>query len=170
MRGHPLRREDGSVICSYNCFWALPEQSQQNSDHILLSQLRLPQPGGPGPHIYIFQEQGSPVIPQGTEFPFHRLLRLAGLQWRYSNPPPLGQNSPCKSRSQCQSYRTTHVKVKVKVTLQLTVSQSACLDAEPLLVLMTRCLLVLTITVVCLWRTLSDERLSLSIVSQSLHF
>jgi hypothetical protein len=25
--GHPLRREDGSVICLYNCFWALPEQS-----------------------------------------------------------------------------------------------------------------------------------------------
>jgi hypothetical protein len=25
--GHPLWREDGSVIYSYNCFWALPEQS-----------------------------------------------------------------------------------------------------------------------------------------------
>jgi hypothetical protein len=27
MRGHPLWREDESVIYSYNCFWALPEQS-----------------------------------------------------------------------------------------------------------------------------------------------
>jgi hypothetical protein len=36
------------------------------------------------------QEQGGPVIPLGTGFPFCRLLRLAGLRWRYSNPPPHG--------------------------------------------------------------------------------
>jgi hypothetical protein len=83
--GHPLWREDGSVIYSYNCFWALPEQSLSASelrrahDHILLPHLRLPQPGGPGPHIYILQQQGGPVIPPGTAFAFHRLLRLAGL-------------------------------------------------------------------------------------------
>jgi hypothetical protein len=29
-----------------------------------------PQPGGPGPCIYIPQEQGGPVIPPGTVFPF----------------------------------------------------------------------------------------------------
>jgi hypothetical protein len=58
-------------------------------DHILLSQIRdAPQPWGPGPRIYIPQEQGGPVIFPGTEFPFHRLLRLAGLRWRYSTPPP----------------------------------------------------------------------------------
>jgi hypothetical protein len=27
LTGHPLWREDGSVIYSYNCFWAVPEQS-----------------------------------------------------------------------------------------------------------------------------------------------
>jgi hypothetical protein len=32
------------------------------------------------------QEQGGPVIPSNTEFPFRRLLRLAGLRSRYSNP------------------------------------------------------------------------------------
>jgi hypothetical protein len=37
---------------------------------------RLPQPGGPGPRIRILQEQGGPVIPPGTGFPFCRLLRL----------------------------------------------------------------------------------------------
>jgi hypothetical protein len=38
-------------------------------DHILLSQsLRLPQPGGPGAHIFIPQEQGCPDIPLGTGF------------------------------------------------------------------------------------------------------
>jgi hypothetical protein len=47
-----------------------------------------PQPGGPGPCIYAHQWQGGPVIPPGTEFPFHRFLRLAGLRGRYCNPPP----------------------------------------------------------------------------------
>jgi hypothetical protein len=36
------------------------------------SHLRLPQPSGPGP-----QEQGSPVIPPGSGFPFRRFLLLA---------------------------------------------------------------------------------------------
>jgi hypothetical protein len=40
---------------------------------------RLPQPVGPGPRIYIPQEQGGPGIPPGTGFPFRRLLRLARL-------------------------------------------------------------------------------------------
>jgi hypothetical protein len=43
----------------YNSFWSLPEQSLLGSkshrthDHILLPHLRLPQPGGPGPRVYI---------------------------------------------------------------------------------------------------------------------
>jgi hypothetical protein len=49
---------------------------------------RLPQLGGPGIRIYIPREQGGPVIPTGTGFPFRRHLLLAGLRWRYSNPPP----------------------------------------------------------------------------------
>jgi hypothetical protein len=66
-------------------------ESHGTQDHILLSQfLRLPQPGGLGPRIYIPQEQGGPVIPPGTGFPFCRLLRLAELRWRYSNPPTHG--------------------------------------------------------------------------------
>jgi hypothetical protein len=48
-----------------------------------ISDSRLSQPGEPGPPIYIPQEQGGPVIPPGTEFPFRRLLRLAGLRWKY---------------------------------------------------------------------------------------
>jgi hypothetical protein len=64
-------------VCNilYNCFWALPEQSllgrsPDQLGYILLSHLRLPQLGGPGPHIYIPQEQSVPVIPPGTGFPF----------------------------------------------------------------------------------------------------
>jgi hypothetical protein len=51
---------------------------------------RLPPLGAPGSRIYIPQEQFGPVIPPGTGFRFRRLLRLAGLQWRYSNPPTRG--------------------------------------------------------------------------------
>jgi hypothetical protein len=29
------------------------------------------------------------LLPQIRDFPFRRLLRLAGLRWRYSTPPPL---------------------------------------------------------------------------------
>jgi hypothetical protein len=56
--------------------------------HFTVSDSRLPQPGGPGPRIYIPQEKDGPVTPPGTGFPFRRLLRLAGLRWRYSTPPP----------------------------------------------------------------------------------
>jgi hypothetical protein len=68
----------------------LGSNSRWTPDHILLSHFRLPQPGGPGSRIYIPREQGVPVIPPGTGFPFRRLLRVAGLQWRNSNPPPHG--------------------------------------------------------------------------------
>jgi hypothetical protein len=54
--------------------------------HVLLSRLKIPQPGSPGPHIYILPEQSSPVVPPGTGFPFRRLLGLAGLRLRYSTP------------------------------------------------------------------------------------
>jgi hypothetical protein len=52
-------------------------ESRGTQDHILLSKfLRLPQPGGPGPRIYVPQEQGGPVIPPGTGFLSRRLLQL----------------------------------------------------------------------------------------------
>jgi hypothetical protein len=37
--------------------------------YFTLSDSRLPKPGGPGPHIYIPQEQSSPVIPPGIGCP-----------------------------------------------------------------------------------------------------
>jgi hypothetical protein len=40
--------------------------SVQYTIHFTVSDLRLPQLGGPGPYIYIPQEQGGPVIPPGT--------------------------------------------------------------------------------------------------------
>jgi hypothetical protein len=46
----------------------LEPKSHRNHDYILLSHLRLPQPGGPGSSIYIPQEQGDPVIPPGIGY------------------------------------------------------------------------------------------------------
>jgi hypothetical protein len=45
-------------------------ESRRPHNYILLSHLRLPQPGGPGTRIYIPQEQGGPVIPPDTGFQF----------------------------------------------------------------------------------------------------
>jgi hypothetical protein len=59
--------------------------------HFTVSDLRLPQPGGPGPRIYILQGQGGPVIPPDTGFPFCHLLRLARLWSRYSTLLPHGK-------------------------------------------------------------------------------
>jgi hypothetical protein len=46
--------------------------------------------GVPGSRIYIPKGQGRPVISPSTWFPFFHLLRLTGLRWMYSNPPPHG--------------------------------------------------------------------------------
>jgi hypothetical protein len=73
--------------------------------------------------MYISHEQGGPVITPGTGFPFRRLLRLAGLRWRYSNP-------------------TVPTEVKVNVTLRLKISQSVSLGVEPHLRIVTRYLLL----------------------------
>jgi hypothetical protein len=62
--GRPLQQEDGSAICSAITQWS---ESSTTHNHTLLSHLRLSQPGGPGSHT----------------------LQLAGLGWRYSNPPPI---------------------------------------------------------------------------------
>jgi hypothetical protein len=85
--GRPLWREAVSVIYFYNCFWAfaravaLESGSRRAHDHVILSHFRQHQRGRPGPRIYIPHEQGSPVLPSATEFPFRRLLRLGGFLW-----------------------------------------------------------------------------------------
>jgi hypothetical protein len=56
------------------------------------------------------------------------------------------------------------------IKVSQSVSQSVCLDVDPHLFPMTRCLILSTITVVSLWGALSDERSGLSIVSHSFHF
>jgi hypothetical protein len=43
----------------------LGSKSYRTHGHILPSHFRLPQLGGPGPHIYIPKEHGGPDIPPG---------------------------------------------------------------------------------------------------------
>jgi hypothetical protein len=90
--GRPLWREDGSAICSVLTEWS---ESRRTRKHTLLSHQWLHQPGGPGSRIYIPQEQGGPVIPRGTRFPLHRLLRLVSATVEVSNPPQPGGRGPC---------------------------------------------------------------------------
>jgi hypothetical protein len=51
----------------------LESESHGTREHLLLSQIR--------------------------DFPFRRLLRLAGLSWRYSTPPPHGMKELPKSKT-----------------------------------------------------------------------
>jgi hypothetical protein len=69
--------------------------------------------------------------------------------------------------------RLAKVKAKVKVTLQLTVSQSLCQGIEPILGLVTRYYFLsegcfLKFAVLSLWGALSDKRSGLSFVFLSL--
>jgi hypothetical protein len=114
----------------------LRSESLGTRDHILLAQfLRFPQPGGPGPRIYIPQKQGGPAITLGTGFPFYRLLRLAGLRWRYCNPHPRGKlpsysrkllymsyellstdpRRPCLYKHRHDTYRDVNHKIKTYI-------------------------------------------------------
>jgi hypothetical protein len=55
----------------------LRSDSPGTHEHFTVPDSRFLQPGWPRPLIYISQEQGGPIIPPGTGFPFRRLLRLA---------------------------------------------------------------------------------------------
>jgi hypothetical protein len=104
------------IQCRYSVTKGLSPVGLKN---ILSQFLRLPQPGGPGLHIYIPQEQGGPDKPPGTGFPFRCLLRLAGLQWRYSIPPPHGMtlNSDLSLYGLCTDH-TENISTKVLILLR----------------------------------------------------
>jgi hypothetical protein len=90
---HPLWQEDGSFTIAaglHQRSHSRIQVSRISRPYFSVSDSRLLHPGRPSHCIYIPQEQGGPVIPPGTGFPFRRLLQLLGLQWRYSNPPPHG--------------------------------------------------------------------------------
>jgi hypothetical protein len=49
-------------------------EPRDSLSYFTVSNSRLPKPEGPGPRIYIPQEQGDPVLPPGTWLHFRRLL------------------------------------------------------------------------------------------------
>jgi hypothetical protein len=68
----------------------LGSESRAIQYHILLSQfLRLPSLES-RVTVFISPRDKVAQLHPGTGFPFRRLLRLAGLRWRYSNQPPHG--------------------------------------------------------------------------------
>jgi hypothetical protein len=97
----------------YNCFWALPEQSLLGPSPEELTTifycLIWDSPNLEGQvRVYIPQEQGDPVIPPGTGFPFCRLSQ--GLRWRYSNPPPHGEEGDLSTISYIGIQFVPHMK------------------------------------------------------------
>jgi hypothetical protein len=100
-RGRVCRLQLVSVFASAVIF---ESEFRGTNDYFTVSDSRLQKPGGLGPRNYILQEQDDPVTPPGTEYPIRR-LRLAGLWWRYSNPPPCG--GLLTATSQRQSNVTT---------------------------------------------------------------
>jgi hypothetical protein len=110
------------------------------------SDSRLSQPGWSGPRIYIPQEEGGPVIPSGTGFPFRRLLRLAGLQWRYSTGLHTGM-----IWTWVETYVTSDGR-----------SASLSWNKAPIWGLWTDFYYCQTIAGLLMWGSLSDERTDLS--------
>jgi hypothetical protein len=79
--------------------------------YITVSDSRLHHPGGSRPRIYIPLEEGGPVISPGTGFHFRRLLRKAGLRWKFSTTPPHG------------NWPIVRVRVRVLYDWQFTAKQ-----------------------------------------------
>jgi hypothetical protein len=77
---------------SHSCVWILWDLWP----NFTLSDLRLPQSGQPGSHIYIYispRNRVAQLYPQALGSLFVACCD-SGLQWRYLYPPPHGQ-SPC---------------------------------------------------------------------------
>jgi hypothetical protein len=84
-------------VCSLQLLLALASgvilrsDSRGTRDHILLSLIvTSPKWRVRSPYFYP-QQQGGPVIPPGTGFPFRRLLRLAGIRPRLHT-----EDNPCQ--------------------------------------------------------------------------
>jgi hypothetical protein len=86
-------------VCNLQLLMVLASEvirrSQSHGTHddvrIILSQIReSPTWNVKSTYFFIPQENGRPVLPPGTGFPFHH-LPLRGLGWRYSNRLHSGQ-------------------------------------------------------------------------------
>jgi hypothetical protein len=101
----------------YNCCWSSPVQSFSGPNPVglmtIFYYLRFETPpiwSVKRPYLYTIG-RGWLIYTPSHWIPFRRLLRLAGLRWRYSKT--------ASTRS------VLNAEVKIKVTLRLTASQSA---------------------------------------------
>jgi hypothetical protein len=88
MRGWVCRLQ---LLLTFASSLILGSESRVTHDHILPSHTRDFSSLEDQVPVFLFpQEQGDPLMPPGTWFPFRRLLQVAGLRWRYSTPSPRG--------------------------------------------------------------------------------
>jgi hypothetical protein len=77
------------------------------------------------PYLY-HPEQGGLVIPPGTAIHFRRLLRLAGIRWSYSNPPPhrssvtIRRSAKCVRCIACRDVRCRNRKKPIDLNIRGT--------------------------------------------------
>jgi hypothetical protein len=124
----------------------LRSESRGTHDYILLSQMRdFPNLEDQVPAFISLRNRVAQLYPPGTGFPFHRLLQLAGLRWRYSTRTP--HEMLTNPQSQSQSHNATDGQ---SVSQSWCRAQSGAHDQD-----IYYCL---TVTVLFLWGALSDER------------
>jgi hypothetical protein len=84
--GRPLWREDGSVIYSYNLLSLSGPSPAELMTTFYCLIWDSPNLEGQVPVFISPRNRGAQLYPRAIGFPSRRLLRLAGLQWRYCNP------------------------------------------------------------------------------------
>jgi hypothetical protein len=164
--GRPLWREGGSVIYSYSCFWALPEQSLSGPSPAELTtisySLKWDSPNLEGQVLYLYPPgQGGPVILQSTGFHSHPFLRLAGIWWRYFNPPPHG--SGVQSSKLFYDWQPVSMsKSKLLYDWQYLLVSSTLVGLANRYYFLSECC-CLKFAVLCLWGTHSSSQVKLVI-------
>jgi hypothetical protein len=90
---------------------------------------------------------GGPVIPPGTGFLFRRLLRLAGLRWRYSTPPPHwippSQAGVLFIKPVCTERAENTVSNSSSVAACVSVAAGTCLPSCSIAAAIYSCLLII---------------------------
>jgi hypothetical protein len=98
---------------------------------ILLSQIQdFLEPGESDPRIYIPQEHNDPFISPGTWFRFRRLLRLAGLRWRYWNPSLHGIELSSSLLLCLYHFGTDHIENSSFLVAFVSVAGGTCLRSR----------------------------------------
>jgi hypothetical protein len=120
---------------------------QDSWPHLTIPESTLSQPGGPGPRIYMPQEQSDPLIPAGTGFHFLRLLPLAGLRWMYSKTPlcPVGPGYVTSVRTAQKTSRP--ILLRQYVSLRKRVYRAVAWQWPQLFILLVQLSAIMYVTI-----------------------